>query len=196
MPRKPRELKAGGVYHVFARGNRRQAIFLDDDDRRRYLAIWGSVAEDLGWRCLAYCLMDNHVHHVVETPEPNLDIGVRDAHGTYGRLFNELHSKTGHVFQGRFGSTLAQDTGAVLYFVSYVAANPARAGMCDQPEEYRWSSHGAAIGRATPPRWLDTTRLLAFYELDDAAPKDLYVRLVDAARLMGAPGFEPVTSRM
>ena len=77
MPRRPRELVAGGIYHVFARGNRREPIFFDDDDRLGYLAIWGSVAEELEWRCLAYCLMDNHYHLLLETPEPNLSRGMR-----------------------------------------------------------------------------------------------------------------------
>jgi putative transposase len=196
MPRKPRELVAGGVYHVYARGNRRQAIFLDDGDRRLYLAIWGSVAEEMGWRCLAYCLMDNHVHHVVETPQPNLDVGVRNAHGAYGRLFNEMHAKTGHVFAGRFGSTLAPDAGAVLYFVSYVVVNPVRAGLCDRAEDYPWSSHRAVLGKTSRPRWLDIQRLLACYGIDGVPPRDLYVQLVDAVRIMGAPGFEPGTSRL
>jgi putative transposase len=66
--------------------------------------------------------MDNHVHHVVETPEPDLDVGLRHAHGAYGRYFNDTHAKVGHVFQGRFGSSLAKRPGAVWYFASYVEA--------------------------------------------------------------------------
>jgi putative transposase len=196
MPRKPRELTAGGVYHVFARGNRREAIFLDDSDRRHYLSIWGSVADELGWRCLAYCLMDNHVHHVVETPKPDLDVGLRHAHGAYGRYFNDTHAKVGHVFQGRFGSSLAKRPGAVWYFASYVVLNPVRAGMCGHAEDYGWSSHAAVLGRAPGPRWLDVERLLSFYEIGGAAPLNRYMQIVEAIRVMGAAGFEPATSRV
>ena len=194
MPRKPRELVAGGVYHVFARGNRREPVFLSDDDRRQYLAIWGSVVEELGWHCLAYCLMDNHVHHLVETPETNLSEGVQLAHGSYARYFNETYGKVGHAFQGRFGSTRAKTSGALWYFASYIVLNPVRAGMCTLPAEYVWSSHRAVVGECEPPAWLDVERLLSKYE--SAEPLERYVRLTDAVRVMGAAGFEPATSRV
>ena len=180
---------AGGVYHVFARGNRRQPIFLGDEDRRRYLAIWGAVATDLEWRCLAYCLMDNHVHHLVETPNPDLSRGVQLAHSTYSRRFNAEHGKSGHLFQGRFGSTLARAPDAVWSLASYIALNPTRAEMCERPEQYVWSSHAAALGAAPGPRWLDTQRLLSFYDPTPGAKAlELYERIVEALRLMGAPG--------
>ena len=81
MARKPRELVAGGLYHLWARGNRRALIYEDDEDREAYLALLGKTAQWHGWRCLMYCLMDNHVHLLVETPQPNLDIGMRVFHG-------------------------------------------------------------------------------------------------------------------
>ena len=194
MPRKPRELVAGGLYRVYARANRRQLLFLDDDDRRQYLAVWGSVARDLGWRCLAYCLMDNHVHHVVETPNPDLSYGVQLAHGTYGRRFNDSDAKDGHVFQGRFGSSRAATPGALWYFVTYVVLNPVRAGMCPRPADYAWSSHRAVIGAAAAPRWLDVARLLSFY--GDTRPLDRYTQIVDAIQEMGTAGFEPPPDRL
>src|SRR5689334_19454197 len=106
MPRKKREIKPGGVYHVWARGNRREPIFLSDDDRMQYLLQWGGVAVDLEWRCLAYCLMDNHVHHLVEVPGIDLSVGVQLAHGSFGRYFNQTHGKSDHVFGAPFGSSL------------------------------------------------------------------------------------------
>jgi putative transposase len=194
MPRKPRDWVAGGVYHVFARGNRREPIFLDDDDRRHYLATWGSVAEHLDWRCLAYCLMDNHVHHLVETPAPDLGVGVRLAHGAYGRHFNDTHTKSGHVFQGRFGATRAENPGVLWYFASYIALNPVRAKMCNLPEDYRWSSHAAVLGLVDSPRWLGVARLLALYGPDGPTALERYRQIVETMRVMGAAGFEPATS--
>ena len=184
------------MYHVFARGNRREPLFFDDDDRRRYLDIWGAVVEDLEWRSLAYCLMDNHVHHLVETPNPDLSAGVQLAHGTYGRRFNETHAKTGHLFQGRFGSTRARTDGALWYFASYIALNPVRAEMCELPEQHPWSSHAAALGTADGPPWLDVARLLSFYGAAGALRLQRYQQIVDAMRVMGAAGFEPATSRV
>jgi len=196
VARKPREFVAGGIYHVFARGNRREPIFLNDDDRRAYLATWGSVAEDLEWRCLAYCLMDNHVHHLVETPRADLSAGVQLAHGSYGRQFNERHVKTGHVFEGRFGATHARNHGVLWYFASYIALNPVRAKMCELPEDHGWSSHAATLGAVPGPRWLGVERLLSFYAPDRATSLQRYRQIVEAMRLMGAAGFEPATSRV
>ena len=186
----------GGVYHVYARGNRRERIFLNDQDRRHYLAIWGSVAEDLDWSCLAYCLMDNHVHHLVEVPNADLATGVQLAHGTYARYFNDSHEKVGHVFQGRFGSSRGKTRGALWYFASYVVLNPVRASMCERPEEHPWSSHAAVLGAAPRPRWLAVDRLLSLFESSDGSPLDRYAYVVEAIRTMGAAGFEPATSRV
>src|SRR4051812_5041954 len=105
MPRKPREEMAGGVYHVWARGNRREPIFVDDEDRREYLSRLGETSDDFGWRPLAYCLMSNHVHHLIELTEPNLADGIKVAHGRYAKYFNERHGTGGgHLFEKRFGS--------------------------------------------------------------------------------------------
>src|SRR3954454_20748947 len=101
MPRKPRVELAGGVHHVYARGNAREDIYRDDVDRRMYLHTLGREVARWKWRCLAYCLMSNHVHLLLETPEPNLGRGMQRAHGTYARLFNRRHARVGHVFQGR-----------------------------------------------------------------------------------------------
>ena len=196
MPRKRRDILAGGVYHVYARGNRRQHIFDDDDDRREYLSVWGSVARDFGWRPLAYCLMDNHVHHLVEIEDANLSAGVQIAHGTYGRRFNDASGKVGHVFQGRFGATLARTRGLVWYFASYIVLNPVRAGMCSRPEAHPWSSHLATVGEAAGPPWLETERLLHYYGAEETPPLDRYVQVVETMRVMAAAGFEPATSRV
>jgi REP element-mobilizing transposase RayT len=196
MPRKPREEVAGGVHHVYARGVRREPLFLDDEDRAEYLSIWGAVARESGWRCLGYCLMDNHVHHLVETPKPNLGIGMQTAHGRYGRYFNKAYRHVGHVFENRYGATRAKNDGALWYFASYVVLNPVRAGMCDRPEDHPWSSHGAAIGDAPRPTWLDVPRLLEFYDTDGNGSPERYAHIVEMMRLMGAAGFEPATSRV
>lgn len=196
MPRKPRELVPGGIYHVFARGNRRQQIFFDDSDRKVYLGCWGAAATELGWRCLAYCLMDNHVHHVVQTPRPNLDEGVQLAHGAYARFLNGTYGRSGHTFQGRFGSTRAATEGVLWYFAAYVVLNPVRAGLCERPEQYRWSSHAAVLGEAPRPAWLDVDGLLSFYEPVGGPPLERYLQITEAVRVMGAAGFVPATSRV
>lgn len=163
MARKPRAEMAGGVHHVFARGNGRQCIYLDDVDRRSYLSMLARVTGAQNWRCLAYCLMDNHVHLLLETPEPNLAVGMQWLHGRFAQHFNQRHGRSGHVFQGRYGSVLIQSQAHVWMAIAYIARNPVVAGLCTRPGEWPWSSHRAVIGAMAVP-WLDHERLLSHYD--------------------------------
>jgi putative transposase len=145
MARPPRELVAGGVYHVVARGNRGSRIFRDDADYAEYVKRLGEVVQRFRWHLLAYCLMSNHVHLVVETPDPNLPAGMQWLHGKYGRYFNERHDLFGHVFQGRY-KAIRQGTDEQLWqLLRYVALNPVEAGVCRHPRDYRWSSYAPAL---------------------------------------------------
>jgi REP-associated tyrosine transposase len=145
MPRPPRIQLAGGTYHVTSRGNRRQSIYHDDDDRRSFLAMRDRVVVRCGWRVHAYCLMTNHFHLLVETPRPNLSAGMQRLKCEYAAYFNERHSLVGHLFQQRFGSRLIETEEHLLEALSYIAFNPVRAGLCEHPSEWPWSSfHGAA----------------------------------------------------
>ena len=93
---------AGALYHVTSRGDRQEAIFTTDEDRRRFLGIVGNVCDRFNWAVHAYCLMDNHYHLLVETPEGNLAKGMRQLNGVYTQSFNRTHARVGHVFQGRY----------------------------------------------------------------------------------------------
>ena len=99
MPRRPRDEEAGAIHHVYARGIEKRLIYQDDRDRGAYLTLLGAVVDEHAWLPLAYCLMDNHVHLVVETPEPNLGVGMRTLHGGYATTFNARHARDGHLFQ-------------------------------------------------------------------------------------------------
>ena len=179
MPRKPRAELAGGVHHVFARGNGRQAIYLDDVDRRAYLAMLARVAGHREWRCLGYCLMDNHVHLLIETPRPNLAAGMQWLHGRFAQHFNGRHGRSGHVFQGRYGSVLMLSQAQVWMAIAYIARNPGAAGLCARPAEWPWSSHRAVIGATAVP-WLDHERLLSHYDsLGGGEPSRRYEEAVE-----------------
>jgi REP element-mobilizing transposase RayT len=160
MARKLREEVEGGIHHVYARGNDRRRIFLGEADRRLYLSILGRVSLRVRWSCLAYCLMDNHVHLLVETRQGNLGLGMQRLQGDYARSFNDRRGGSGHVFQGRFGSTLIESDAQLLMVVRYIARNPAEAGLAHQMLDWRWSSHGVMLGGPGPP-WLDAARLLS-----------------------------------
>lgn len=131
----------GGIHHVISRGDHRERIFDDDSDRLRFLEGYRTVVERYGWVPLTYCLMDNHVHLVIETPATNLGDGCRDLLGLYARRRNGRHDELGHVFQGRFKSRLAHDARYFAQLLRYVALNPVKAGLCAAAEGWPWSAH-------------------------------------------------------
>lgn len=162
---------------MWARGNGRQRIYLTDVDRFVYLRFLGQCVERLRWSCLAYCLMDNHVHLLLETCEPNLSLGMQRLHGRYAGDFNRRHRRSGHLFQGRFGSNRVTDDEQLLSTLGYIAANPVVAGLCDIADHWRWSSHGA-IAAGCPPPWLDVAAVHAYLAPLGGDPRDRYRELV------------------
>jgi putative transposase len=141
VPRKPRQEVEGAVYHVYARGNGKQWIFLDDQDRQTYLFLLRQEIKRRKWRCLAYCLMNNHVHLLIETPEANLGRGIQRLHGAYAQIFNERHGRVGHLFQGRYGAVRIESDEQLVTTLAYIAANPVRSGLCADPADWPWSSY-------------------------------------------------------
>jgi REP element-mobilizing transposase RayT len=134
MARPLRIAVAGGLYHLITRGNARERIYLDDLDREIFLDRLAHSVERYGWLCHAYCLMDNHYHLLVETPQPNLSIGMRQLNGLYAQTFNSRHDRCGHVFQVRFRSIFVEKDSHLLSCCRYVVLNPVRAGICEHPE--------------------------------------------------------------
>ena len=176
MPRKPRELVAGGVYHVYTRGNDRRRIFADDVDRRAYLSLLEHVVVRHRWHLLAYCLMTNHVHLLVETPNPDLPRGMQWLQTAYARRFNRRHRRTGHLFQGRYGAVRVEDDAQLWMTAAYIVRNPVDAGRCADPADWPWSSHAATLSDR-PPRWLATARLLDLLAASGGAGRDRYAEL-------------------
>jgi REP element-mobilizing transposase RayT len=178
MPRRPREEVAGGIHHVFARGNAKENIYRDDEDRERYLGMLGKAVVRHQWLCLAFCLMDNHVHLLVETPAPNLGRGMQWLHAGYARAFNDRYRRTGHVFQGRFGAVRMKSDAQLLLVARYIARNPVEGGLCGEPADWPWSSHATALEDDRRPAWLDTPRLLAFFGAGGGECRRRYQQMV------------------
>ncbi|MDX8391070.1 MAG: transposase [Mariprofundaceae bacterium] len=124
----------GALYHLTARGNGKNDIFLNDDERNNFLELIGQEIKQQGWICYAYWLMDNHYHLLVETPEGNLMNGMHRLNGRYAQAFNRKHGHVGHVFQGRYKSILVEKDACLLELGRYIVLNPLRAGMVDMPE--------------------------------------------------------------
>jgi len=151
----------GAVYHVTSRGNARQAIFIDDEDRGRFLDVLSIVVERFKWLCHAYCLMENHYHLLIETPNGNLSKGMRELNGVYTQWFNQRYRRVGHLFQGRYKAIIVEKDNYLLSLCRYVVLNPARAGLIKKPEQWRWSSYGATIGVAKRPSFLTVDWVLS-----------------------------------
>jgi REP element-mobilizing transposase RayT len=177
MPRTARAEFAADVYHVYARGNRKQDIFVDDRDRRRYLTVLSSVIGWTGWMCLAYCLMGNHVHLLVETKQPNLGAGMHRLHGAYAQYFNRRHDVVGHLFQNRYDAVTIESDPQLWIAAAYIARNPVAAGLCGEAADWLWSSHADVLLRCSP-EWLAGDRLLSYFATDGGRALDRYRALV------------------
>ena len=128
----------GAVYHVTSRGNDRKAIFKDDSDRELFLKTLAQVTKRFHWICYAYCLMNNHYHLVIETPDGNLSKGMRQLNGVYTQAFNKRHRRVGHVFQGRFKGILVQKDTHLLEVCRYVVLNAVRAKTVRHSRQWKW----------------------------------------------------------
>src|SRR4051812_42112904 len=179
MARLARNETHAGINHVFARGVERRLIFLDDEDRDLYLRLLRGVVEFFRWHCLAYCLMPNHMHLLIETTAPNLGRGMHALHGIYAQTFNERWTRVGHLFQSRFGSRAVQDDLALMRVLPYIVVNPVAAGLCLDPADWVWSSHGDTVD-GIASRIVDLDRLSAHLVSEPRQLSELYTDLVEA----------------
>jgi len=154
---------AGAVYHLTARGDRQEPIFLNDADRRKFLDLLGKEVQQQGWICYAYCLMDNHYHLLIETPQANLVAGMRRLNGVYTQAFNRRRKKPGHVFQGRYKSILVDKDYYLQELCRYIVLNPVRAEMVKAPEQWSWSSYCATAGLVKGPGWFSAEKVLDLF---------------------------------
>lgn len=149
----------GAVYHVTARGDRREPIFVDDTDRHALLNVVAHALTRFDAQMLAYCLMGNHYHFVLHTRQANLSRLMRQINGVYTQAFNRRHDKVGHLFQGRFKAILVDRDAYLLEVCRYVELNPVASRVVRKPQAWPWSSYRAHVGEETAPGWLDSNGL-------------------------------------
>ncbi|MBI1820725.1 MAG: transposase [Nitrospirae bacterium] len=177
----------GALYHLTARGNRQQDIYLDDQDREFFLKFLGREIQQQGWKCYAYCLMTNHYHILIETPEGNLVDGMRRLNGVYTQAFNRRHGMVGHVFQGRYKSIIVDRENYLLELCRYIVLNPIRAGIVAKIEEWPWSSLLPTMGLEKPPEWLETKWVLSQFGRGEGSARVAYQRFVKEGIRMSSP---------
>lgn len=139
MARQRRSLLPDGVYHAGTRGVDRCTVYVDDDDRRSFLALLASVVEDYHWRMHTLCLMANHYHLVVETEQWLLSLGMQRLNGRHAERFNERFKRSGHLWGDRFWVRLVQDEEHLVSVCEYVLNNPVRAGLVTNARDWPWS---------------------------------------------------------
>ena len=144
----------GAFYHVTARGNEQREIYKSIADRERFLGYLASATERYGAAVHVWCLMTNHYHLLMETPEGNLSRIMRHINGAYTNYFNTKRRRAGHLFQGRYKAILVDRDAYALELSRYIHLNPIRAGMSQRPEEYVWSSYRNYAGQQVAPGWL------------------------------------------
>ena len=208
MPRKPRIEYAGAIYHVLSRGNRQAPIFRDDSDCELFLETLGQTCERTGSVVHCYALMVNHWHGLIETPEPNLSVGMKWLQGTYTQRFNRRHKECGHLLQGRYKALLVDPDDECYFQVvsNYIHLNPARAKQIKLKDRalvnYPWSSFPFYVRPRNRPHWLCVDRVLGCWHLEDGRSGRLQYRRgmqanVDGMAVSKQPGeYDPAWSKI
>jgi len=182
MPRRLRIEFEGAIYHLMARGNGRQQIVQDDQDRQRLLDDLRRTVLRCGWVLLAFVFMGNHLHLLIRTPRPNLARGMQQFLSSYALWYGRRRRRVGHLFQGRYRAELIEDETYYWTVSRYLHLNPVRAGLVERPAAWRWSSYpGYAKASARLP-WVAHDVLLSAWrgEHGGSDPARAYRRFVEA----------------
>jgi len=185
----------GAVYHITSRGNARQAIFLDDKDLADFLGVLCFVVKRFNWILHAYCLMSNHYHLLIETPEGNLSRGMRQLSGLYTQRFNKRYKQVGHVLQSRYKAILVDKDNYLLELCRYIALNTVRAGIVKGPRDWKCSSYKATAGYDKGIECLTTDWILSQFGKERVEASSLYRGFVHAGVKETSP-FKAVTGQL
>jgi len=198
MPRRPRLQSPDVLYHVTSRGVDKRDIFIGTRTYVAFLDTLDQTVSRYGWICHAYCLMRNHFHLVVETPQSNISAGMQFLKGEYASWFNFTVGREGALYERRFHEVVAEDEAHAIALGRYVALNPVRTGWVPEPEDWLWSSYAATIGLAPRPRFLSTDLTLGLFGGGAGAAERFAAYVAEATVLSrevasrdGASGFEP-----
>ena len=181
MARKPRVHYPAALYHVIMRGNSRQDIFFDAEDRYRFYLLLQEGVEKYGHRIHAFCLMSNHIHIAIQVGEVSLSRIMQNLTFRYTRWINWRQKRSGHLFQGRFKAVLVDADSYLLELTRYIHLNPVRAGIVQSPEAYPWSGHRAYLGSEIIP-WLTTDCVLSQFAGKSERARRGYREFVDRGK--------------
>lgn len=187
MARQLRIEYAGALYHITSRGNAREAIYRNDEDRTEFLTLLNNTCNRFNWYCHAYCLMDNHYHLLIETNTSSLSKGMKYLNGTYTQFFNRSHKRVGHVYQGRFKGILVEKESYLLELSRYIVLNPVRARMVRTAKDWHWSSYRATAGISVAHSCLTTDWLLACFCKQGKRAQQAYQEFIQQGKNQRSP---------
>jgi REP element-mobilizing transposase RayT len=168
----------GAFYHIISRGNGRMMIFLQDKDWMKFIDLMEQVIERFNWVCHAYCLMGNHYHLLIETPDANLVKGMKRLNQLYSQFFNWKYNRVGSVLQGRYKSWLLEKESKFLDNCRYIVNNPVATGLVEHPSQWPWSSFRLTCGIEKNPAFLQTDFLLGHFSSSRRKAQKLYEHFV------------------
>jgi REP element-mobilizing transposase RayT/DNA-binding CsgD family transcriptional regulator len=189
MSRQARIRIPDGVYHVTTHGDGDRMIFEGPSEKWRLLDLLADTAKELDWAMYAWCVMGNHYHFLLKTPEDNLSEGMHHINMSYGEWYNKSRERHGHVFQDRFFSILITEDSHLLQASRYVVLNPLRAGLVSTPQEWRWSSYSTAVLGAPSRVSLRDRELMGMFGHEEAESRELYREFVQAGIGLKKPDF-------
>jgi putative transposase len=185
---------------VNIRGNNRRPIYFGNWSGRLFVRLLGQTAGRFGWSVLAYCLMSNHYHVVLEISEGGLSNGMCELNGVFAKLSNKAVEQQNHLFGRRFWSELIEDDAYLLTACRYVLLNPERAEAIADARCWRWSSLAATLGYVRRPPFLATAKLLEYFGGDSPAARERFARFIQEGRgrteETAVPGTEVVPSKV
>ena len=174
----------GLLHHVFARGNEKACIFVDDEDYCSFLELFAAALTRFGVRCVAYCLLWNHYHVLLVPGAQPISRLQHQLGSAYAQRFNRRHQRVGHLLQGRFGCRIVEDGAYARTVLRYLALNPVAAGRVPRPEDWRWSSYRFAAGLADTPEFLSLDDIWAAFGTTEAeAGRERFTQFVAAGLL-------------
>jgi putative transposase len=153
----------GAFYHITSRGNELKDVFKSQKDREKFLSYFDSATLRYGAVIHVYCMMGNHYHILMETPEGNLSQIMHHINASYTTYFNVKRQRAGHLFQGRYKAIVVDADEYAKELSRYIHLNPVRAGLVDNPGKYSWSSYSYYIGQEKAPEWLSRDFILAYF---------------------------------
>ncbi|MGI9533526.1 MAG: helix-turn-helix domain-containing protein [Thermodesulfobacteriota bacterium] len=181
-------------YHITSRGNRRDNIFLSDNDKEVFIEKLNETLNKYSIICYAYCLMDNHYHLFIKTPKGNISEGMHHLNTSYTNWFKAQHKILGVIFQGRYKSILVDEDNYAVHLTAYIHLNPVRAEVVKKPEQYIWSSHLEYLGKKKSLDNMDIDFVLNQFNRDNKKAREQYVSFVRDNKDMENPAIKTYKS--